>query len=417
MNVYLLPHHRLDPRFQYTLEREAALNPRSAAAKPKEPAEAPSGWWRRQAWRLRNLLRKLKVDYDHVVHGHEQIRLSRLLMLMDRDPELTLVIPADMTRDAAMEAVRGVIRAGQMALRSHAVRNVSTTVLMFIILFLILPLHFTAIIFLPLLILYGWLRFWEDRLIRRIMTHLLEVRLAGDRGGRFREEVHLAHLERIFSQSVRPNDAYHEATTYLDSLDQKFDGLSAPEHLLMFSYYQDIGRLDAYERYQDRIRKRLGEALKLVVHHLWTIWKSAFRWSFATTRLAGVRLPNLLFILLGAVGTAYGAIEFVEWKTKIVETLPKYVWMKVEFPKQANISIEAWPLAAQRSRGTGDSTDATPGALFSLTCPADSNCINLWPVISEMIAKHEKNRDGRLPCTGSKDESDHTAKYEIHIKY
>jgi hypothetical protein len=417
MNVYLLPHHRLDPRFQYTLEREVPSIAGSAAAKPIEPTVAPSGWLRRQFWRLRNLLRRLKIDYDQVVHGHEQIRLSRLLLMMDRDPELTLVIPAGMTRDSAMEAVRGAIRAGQMGLRSHAARNVGTTVLMFIILFLILPLHFTAVIFLPLLILYAWLRFWEDRLIRRIMTHLLEVRLTGNDGGRFREEVHLAQLQEIFSQGIRPNDAYHDAMNYLDGLDHKVDGQSAPEHTLMFNYYRDIGRLDPYERYQDRLRKKLVESVKLLGHHLWAFWKGVFRWSLSTSRVVGLRLPNVLFILVAALGIAYGGIWAFSWWTQTSETFPEFVRASVEIPEHAKIVVEAWPLAMQQSRGQSGDPDTSVSDLFELKCPIDSSRIDLWSLVSEMISKHQKRDSGTVECSGVEGQSRHRAIYKVQVKY
>src|SRR5439155_8953771 len=136
--------------------------------------------WRRQFWRLREQVRRLRIEYDHVVHGHEQIRLSRLVVLMDRDPELTLVIPAGMSREWALHAVGGVIRSGQMAHRSSALRNVATAIMMFIVLFAIVPTHVLSVIFWPLIGLYAWGRYWEDRLIHRTMRHLLEERLAGN---------------------------------------------------------------------------------------------------------------------------------------------------------------------------------------------------------------------------------------------
>src|SRR5262245_20251430 len=136
MNVYLLPHHRFDPRFRYTLERESIASSDGVVV----PAQ-PSGFWRRMWLRLRHWYRRLKLDYDHVVHGHEQIRLSRLVLMMDRDPNLTLVVPAGMSRESALVAIHGVIRAGLMALRSHAIRNVLTALVMMIVLFGAVPTH------------------------------------------------------------------------------------------------------------------------------------------------------------------------------------------------------------------------------------------------------------------------------------
>ena len=309
MNVYLLPHHRLDPRFQYNLEREVAAGiPGAPGSRGMDPTEKPPGRLRRYFMSAREYLRRMKVDYDTVVHGHEQIRLSRLVITMDRDPSLTLVIPADMTRERALQAIRGVIRSGQMAHRSSAIRNVVTAVVMMIFLFGAIPTHIAAVIFYPLIALYAWGRYWEDRLIRRTMTHLLEDRLAPDSGERFREEAHLAQLEELFSRTARPDDAYRQATDYLDGLDHKMDGLSQPQHALMFNYYRDIGRLDPYERYQDRIRKKLVETVKLIAHHLWAFWKGLFRWTFGRSLIWGHRVPNWVFVVV-----ALGLVNLIVW--------------------------------------------------------------------------------------------------------
>jgi hypothetical protein len=304
VNIYLLPHHRLDPRFCFTLERE------SAAGDARVDAAPPPGLWRRLVVGFVHWVRKLRHEYDHIVHGHEQIRLSRLVLIMDRDPELTLVIPAGMSRAWALHAVRGVIRSGQMALRSHTMRNVITALVMMIVLFGATPTHVAAVIFYPLIALYAWGRYREDRLIRRTMTHLLEVRLAGDTDGRFREDEHLAWLEEEFARTARPNDAYRAAIQYFDGLNQPADGCPIAEHLLLLNYYGDIGRLDPYERYQDRIRNKLIETARLVAHHLWQFWKAIFLWTFRRTAIAGVRVPNWVFVIAGLCvinGVLWGA--------------------------------------------------------------------------------------------------------------
>ncbi len=318
MNVFLLPHHPLDPRFRYTLEREVPDGTRLLTMTMELPPQ-PVGLLRRQFWRLQYLLRRVRHDYDQMVHGHEQIRLSRLLILMDRDPELTLVIPARMTRESALEAVRAVIRAGQMAQRSDAVRNVSTAVVMMIILFGIIPTHVLAIIFYPLIGLYAWRRYWEDRMTRRIMRRLLEERLRGNGAEHFREEIHLARLEEMFDRSVRPDAAYREAIAYLDGLDHKMDGKSTPEHTLIFNYYRDIGRLDPYERYQDRIRKKLVESAKLAWQHFSGLVRQSWRWGRAGTPLVGFRMPNWIFVVAGAcagLAIVAGAAASL-WRTKL----------------------------------------------------------------------------------------------------
>jgi hypothetical protein len=357
------------------------------------------------------------VDYDNVVHGHEQIRLSRLVLMMDRDPELTLVIPAGMLRESAMEAVRGVIRSGLMALRSHAIRNVLTALVMMIVLFGAVPTHFAAILFYPLIGLYAWGRYWEDRLIRNRMNHLLEVGLGGNGQEHFREEPHLSRLEDLFREKARPEAGYRSAIEYLDGLDGQQDGKASPQHVLMHKYYSDIGRLDPYERYQDRIRKKLVETAKLIGHALWDFWKASFHWSLTTTRIVGIRVPNLLFILLGALAAGYAGIWYFSWKTSKMETFPRFVRASVELPGHAKIRVEAWPLAMQQSRGQEVSHDAAPSGLFELACPVDSSRIELWPIISEMLLNHEKNKSGQVDCQGVEGDFRHSANYEIHIKF
>lgn len=407
MNVYLLPHHRLDPRFRYTLEREAP--PSDGAA---DGAVPPLGLMRRVGMWLKHGYRKLKVDYDNVVHGHEHIRLSRLVLMMDRDPELTLVIPAGMTRESAVEAVRGVIRSGLMALRSHAVRNVITALVMMIVLF---AATFAAIILFPLIGLYAWGRYWEDQLIRRRLNHLLDVGLGANSSEHFREEPHLVRLEDLFRETARPEAAYRSAIEYFDGIDREQDGQASPQHALMYKYYSDIGRLDPYERYQDRLRKKVVETAKLVAHHLWEFWKSAFWWSLRTTRIAGLRVSNLLFTLLGALAVGYVGIWYFSWKT--VETFPRFVHASVEWQGQAIIQVEAWPLATLQSRSQEGNVDSPPSAVFELACPMDSSRVALWPIISDMLSKHEKKRSGEVECEGIDGETSHRAAYEIHIKF
>jgi len=200
-------------------------------------------------------------------------------------------------------------------------------------------------------------------------------------------------------------------------LDHKVDGRSAPEHVLMFNYYRDIGRLDPYERYQDRLRKKLGESVKLLVQHLWAFWKGVFRWLLTTSRVWRVRLPNVLFVLVAALGIVYGGLWLWRWREKETKTLPEFVRASVEFPEHAKIVVEAWPLAMQRSRGQSGDTDRSPSDLFELSCPIDSSRIELWSLISEMIFKHEKRGAGTIECTGTEGEARHRASYKIQVKY
>lgn len=269
MNVYLLPHHRLDPRFRYTLEREVP---------PLDPSRVKPRAVRHLVDRIRHFLHRMRDDYDHLVHGHEQIRLSRLLLLMQRDPELTLVIPAGMSHDWALEAVRGVIRAGLMAHRSYVARNITTALAMMLILFFIIPTHVLAIVFFPPILIYAWRRYREDRLILRIMTQLLDERLEGKREGRFREDFHLAHLEEDFARTASPRESYQRATEYLDNLKEDSTGRPPEEQRLMHNYYRDIGRLDPYERYQDRVRKSVAQAVRAAWHHISSLTLKILGW-------------------------------------------------------------------------------------------------------------------------------------------
>ena len=415
MKVYLLPHHPLDPRFRYTLERETPSDMEQAAI-----PSASTPLFRRALHRLRQLYRKLKFDYDQVVHGHEQIRLSRLVLMMDRDPDLTLVVPSGMSRECALEAVRGVIRSGLMALRSHAVRNIITAVVMMVVLFGATPTHVAAVIFYPLIGLYAWGRYWEDRLIRRRMKHLLEIGLVANGRERFREEFHLAQLEEKFHEIPRAEVAYREAVAYLDKEHQKQNGQASPRHDLMYAYYSGIERFDHYERYQDRIRKKLGETVRLVARHLWDFWNSSFRWSISMSRILGLRIPNLLFVLLGTLALGYAAIWYFNWRSSHSSALPRSVRALVDFSRGARLTIEA-ELPALDYRGeedvAADNPPPTIGQIFYLTCPVDYSHINLWPVLSEMIHRHVKYSTGTLTCPGPDDGAMHEATYEIRILY
>ena len=275
MNVYLLPHHRLDPRFRYSLEREAAFSkPPSGSSFGLTPAKW--GLCRKLYFRTKHLVVRLRHEYDHIVHGREQIRLSRLLISMDRDDNLTIVIPAGMTREWARDAVRGVIRAGLMAHRSHVGRNLGTAGAMLVILFLTIPTHILGIVLFFLVVSpYAWLRHREDRLIRRTLTHLLDVRLNESEHGHFREDIHLAHLEEAFTNTPNPGAAYRKVKEQLSALDEGRTDLSNLD--LICHYFHDIGRLDPYERCQDRIRKELVKAVKLVWHHIYTMTERIFR--------------------------------------------------------------------------------------------------------------------------------------------
>ncbi len=419
MNVYLLPHHRLDSRFRYTLERDVPANNVPALVGPGDSARDSAGLLQRAWLGFRSWVRRLKLDYDHVVHGHEQIRLSRLVLLMDRDPELTLVIPAGMTREWALQAVRGVIRFGLMAHRSHAIRNIVTALVMMIVLFGATPTHFAAIIFYPLIGLYAWGRYWEDRLIRRTMTHLLDVRLAGNGGEYFREEVHLTRLEENFNDAARPDTAYQAAVAYLDGLDHKQDDQAEPAYTLMFNYYRDIGRLDPYERYQDRIRQKLGETFKLVIHHLWAFWKAVFWWSLSWSRLGFVKIPNGIFTAAVFAGLGYLGVWY--FTRPVIETPPKYVKLRVEFSKSAVTELRtkfgnAGIVARLFGRDSGE-LPANADSAFQLTCPLDSCLHELWPEVRDLATQRGKHVEGKLQCTGCDQAAAHEISYEIEITY
>lgn len=267
MIVFLLPHHSLDPRFRYCLERSPMVNP-AEPAPAGLPGGAEPGFFGRCVRGLKAMLLRLKWDYDHLVHGHEQIRLSRLLRQMKRVEELTIVIPARMGKADALEAVRGVIRAGLMRHRAYVTRNFLTGMLVQVILFIVVPTHVASVLFLPVILYYGITRFIEDRLSERDMKYLLTVRLATDTDHQFREDPLLARLEELFEHSPRPDLAYQEAIRFLDGLDEKIDDQTTPAHTLAYHYYRDIGQLDPYERFQDRARKKIVEALKALGREL-----------------------------------------------------------------------------------------------------------------------------------------------------
>lgn len=266
MNVFLLPHHPLDPRFRYCLEREHRRTDR----RPRAAAKT-NGWFRRFFRSLKAALVTAKTEYDYLVHGHEQIRLSRLVLQMSRDPNLTIVIPHGMTQEWALEAVRGVIRSGLMRHRAHLGRNLLTAGLVQVILVLAVPTHVLGLLFLPVIIGYGIQRYREDRLIRKNMETLLHERLANG-VQRFREDTVLHDIEGILSQVPQPSEAYRRVLDYLDICDGTQDSL-VPEHLwLVAKYYSDIGRWDPYERFQDRAMRSIMRALKRAKHEIVRLW-------------------------------------------------------------------------------------------------------------------------------------------------
>jgi hypothetical protein len=268
MIVFLLPHHALDPRFRYCLERSPGSSSADGAETDRS-GEAEPGFFGRCARKLKAMLLRLKWDYDHLVHGHEQIRLSRLLRQMKRTDELTIVVPAALGKANALEAVRGVIRAGLMRHRAYVSRNFLTGLIVQVILFIVVPTHFAAFLFLPVILYYGISRFIEDRLSERDMKFLLEVRLATDNTDhQFREDSLLTRLQDLFEQSSRPDQAYQEAIRFLDGLDEKMDDQTTPAHTLAYHYYRDIGQLDPYERFQDRARKKIVESVKALGREL-----------------------------------------------------------------------------------------------------------------------------------------------------
>jgi hypothetical protein len=273
MKVFLLPHHPLDPRFRYCLERE---HPLSRELK-QQLDQGQRGFVRRWFGQLAAWLRYLKLEYDYLVHGHEQIRLSRLLLLMDRDRDLTIVVPEGMSRAQALEAVRGVVRAGLMRHRAHVARNLLAAFWIQLLLFIVIPTHVLAFLFLPVILAYFALRFREDLLIRRTLAHLLDVRLTRDEHRLARDRV-LQQLEAVFERIPRPEEAYQEAVRFLDLLDGSSGDGPPLNYALVAQYYFDIGRLDPYERFQDRVRKKIVQAFKRAALEMWNFWRRLLGW-------------------------------------------------------------------------------------------------------------------------------------------
>jgi hypothetical protein len=201
----------------------------------------------------------------------------------------------------------------------------------------------------------------------------------------------------------------------LDQLDHHQDSQPPPEHALMYKYYSDIGRLDPYERYQDRIRKKLIETARLVAHHLWQFWKASFHWALGMTRVVRLRVPNILFILIGAVASAYAGIWIFSWHTATAETFPQSVRVTIEFFESTKIVVEAkreWSI--RNPRYADESNGPVQPRSLGVVCPLDAERIDLWPIVSEMITDHAKRRRGKVTCTG---ESEHSVDYDIRITY
>ena len=278
MRIFLLPHHPLDPRYRYCLEREHRPRRR------RRRTDGRPGHLLARAWdSIQAVLVFAKREYDYLVHGHEQIRLSRLVVSMDEDEELTIIVPKGMGQDWALEAVRGVIRSGLMKHRAHVGRNLLTALFIQLILFIIVPTHVAGLLFLPLIVLYGFRRYREDVLIRSRMEHLLNERLA--RGPhRLQEHDVLAAIEQVFQRVPEPAQAYQEAIRYLNHEYNRATDVRQAELRAIAHYYKDIGRWDPYERFQDRALRSVVRALKRARDEIVRFWKAAW---FGLLRLFG----------------------------------------------------------------------------------------------------------------------------------
>ncbi len=266
MNVFLLPHHPLDPRYRYCLEREHR--------RPVSRADVQAGRAGIVRRFLQNIVRVLhyaKLEYDYLVHGHEQIRLSRLVLQMSRDPELTIVVPSGMSQQWALEAVRGVIRTGLMRHRAHVGRNLLTALFIQVVLVIIIPTHVLGLLFLPVVVAYGFRRYREDVLIRENMEKLLNERLANG-VQRFREDPILRDIDNMLHQIPQPHEAYKRVLEYLDICDGSSDGIAPQQLYLVAKYYSDIGRWDPYERFQDRAIRSVVRALQRAKREIIRAW-------------------------------------------------------------------------------------------------------------------------------------------------
>ncbi len=269
MRIYLLPHHPLDPRYRYCLERAHRPRRRRGHRSDSKPGNLLVRLWDG----LQATLAFAKREYDYLVHGHEQIRLSRLVVSMDEDEELTIVVPEGMGQEWALEAVRGVIRSGLMKHRAHVGRNLLTAFFIQVVLFIIVPTHVAGLLFLPLIVVYGVRRYREDVLIRSRMEHLLQERLS--RGPhRLQEHPLLAALEEIFLRVPEPARAYREAIGFLhEQYRQAADETTKADVRTIEHYYRDIGRWDPYERFQDRAVRSVMRALKRARDEIVRFWQ------------------------------------------------------------------------------------------------------------------------------------------------
>ena len=71
----------------------------------------------------------------------------------------------------------------------------------------------------------------------------------------------------------------------------------------------------------------------------------------------------------------------------------------------------------QQCRGQAVDSDTSLSALFEFVCPVDSSRFELWSLVSEMIAKHQKRDKGTVECSGAEGAPRHRANYKIQIKY
>jgi len=283
MKIFLLPHHPLDPRYRYCLEREHPLRRRRRRLESRPRNLLARCWDGLQA-----ILVFAKREYDYLVHGHEQIRLSRLVLLMDEDEELTIVIPRGMGQAWALEAVRGVIRSGLMKHRAHVGRNLLTAIFLQLVLVIVVPTHIAGLLFLPLIVLYGVRRYREDCLIREHMEHLLDVRLSNGRH-RLLEHETLAQIEQIFQRVPEPSTAYQEAIELLNRATAGPGAEETGDLRAIAHYYRDIGRWDPYERFQDRALRSILRALKRARDEI----LRGCRWAWnALLRLIGRDVPK-----------------------------------------------------------------------------------------------------------------------------
>jgi hypothetical protein len=105
----------------------------------------------------------------------------------------------------------------------------------------------------------------------------------------------------------------------------------------------------------------------------------------------------------------------IAWRSATVQTFPRSVHADIQLSGNTTIRIDARRDPAHKGPKTAsDGEMPIMPKTFSVDCPVDSEPIDLWPVVSKMIAEHKKHREDTIHCGG---ELEHSAKYEIRIKY